>query len=115
VGSDLPILSFRSAAALRQWLQANHDKSRGILVRIYKKGSGTESVSFEDVLDEGLCFGWSESKRLKGDGTSYLQQFTPRKSPGTDSERNRTRVKRLEREGRMTEAGVSALKAEMSP
>jgi uncharacterized protein YdeI (YjbR/CyaY-like superfamily) len=66
-------------------------------------------VSFEDVLDEGLCFGWSESKRLKGDTDSYLQKFTPRKTKGTTSERNRRHVEQLIKEGRMTKAGLAAL------
>jgi uncharacterized protein YdeI (YjbR/CyaY-like superfamily) len=42
--------------------------SPGIFVRIYKKGSGIASVNFEEVLEEGLCFGWSESMRLKALG-----------------------------------------------
>jgi uncharacterized protein YdeI (YjbR/CyaY-like superfamily) len=111
VNTDLPIMSFQTATALRQWLDTNHGHSGGILIRIYKKGSGVESVSFEDVLDEGLCFGWSESKRLKGDDRSYLQQFTPRRHAGTNSQRNRARVERLKAEGRMTQAGITALAA----
>jgi uncharacterized protein YdeI (YjbR/CyaY-like superfamily) len=60
---------------LRDWLIDNHDVSNGIFVKIYKKKSGIDSVSFEEVLEEGLCFGWSESLRLKGDEQSYLQNF----------------------------------------
>ena len=67
------------------------------------------SVTFSDLLDEGLCFGWSESKRRKGEDGFYLQQFTPRKTVGTQSRRNRTRVKQLIKEGRMTKAGLKAL------
>lgn len=109
---ELPIMNFTNAAFLRQWLEANHSSSNGIYVRIYKKNSGTASVSFEDVLDEGLCFGWSESVRLKGDAQSYLQKFTPRKKKGTTSERNRRHAARLIREGRMTPAGLAALEVE---
>lgn len=107
--TDLPILTFQDVAALRQWLEANHATSAGILVRVYKRGAGIASVSFEDMLDEGLCFGWSESLRLKGDSASYLQRFTPRTTTGTTSERNRRHVERLMREGRMTAAGLRAL------
>ncbi len=105
----LPIVIFENATALREWLEVNHATSEGILVRIYKKSSGVPGVSFEEVLDEGLCFGWSESTRLKGDDISYLQKFTPRKSQGTTSERNRRRTSRLIEEGRMTPAGLVAL------
>src|SRR4051794_24649661 len=107
--NELPIVGFESVMALRAWLEANHATSDGIFVRIYKKNSGIAGVSFEDVLDEGLCFGWSESTRLKGDDISYLQKFTPRKTKGTTSERNRLRASRLIREGRMTRAGLLAL------
>ena len=81
----------------------------GIWLRIYKKDSGVASVSFVEVLEEGLCFGWSESKRIKGDDVSYLQQFIPRRTKGTTSKRNREYAKRLITEGRMTPAGLIAL------
>ncbi|MDQ6794510.1 MAG: hypothetical protein M3067_06785, partial [Chloroflexota bacterium] len=68
----LPILTFASGIALRAWLVRNHSTSEGVWVRIYKKDAGVPSVTFEEVLDEGLCFGWSESARSKGGGTSYL-------------------------------------------
>jgi uncharacterized protein YdeI (YjbR/CyaY-like superfamily) len=60
-------------------LAANHATCAGVFVRIYKRSAGIARVTFEDVLDKGLCFEWSESRRLKGDGASYLQRFTPRK------------------------------------
>jgi uncharacterized protein YdeI (YjbR/CyaY-like superfamily) len=107
--ADLPILSFESRAALRAWLEVNHAVSSGILVRIFKSGSGVPSVGFEDVLDEGLCFGWSESTRLPGDANSYLQRFTPRKTRGTNSARNKRHAARLIEEGLMTADGLVAL------
>src|SRR4051794_28131912 len=107
--NELPIVGFESVMALRAWLEANHATSDGIFVRVYKKDSGVASVSFEEVLDEGLCFGWSESVRLKGDDNSYLQKFTPRRTKGTTSERNQRRATRLIQEGRMTAAGLAAL------
>jgi uncharacterized protein YdeI (YjbR/CyaY-like superfamily) len=76
---------------------------------MYKKDSGVASVTFEEVLNEGLCFGWSESMRRKGDQRSYLQCFTPRRTQGTTSKRNRERIDRLIKEGRMTPFGMKAL------
>ena len=107
--SDLPIVSFKNVAMLRQWLESNYATSNGIFVRIFKKNTGIASVSFEGVLDEGLCFGWSESVRLKGDNVSYLQKFTPRRTKGTTSERNRHHAAQLIQQGRMTPAGLVAL------
>lgn len=106
---DLPIMEFRSREVLRAWLDQNHAVSAGIWVRLFKRSSGVDSVSFLDLLDEGLCFGWSESTRRAFDDQSYLQKFTPRRSRGTHSERNRKRVEELIRTGRMTQAGLDAL------
>jgi uncharacterized protein YdeI (YjbR/CyaY-like superfamily) len=61
------------------------------------------------VLDEGLCFGWSESTRRKYDNVSYLQKFTPRNSVGTQSARNLARVQLLIEQGKMTPLGLTAL------
>lgn len=106
---ELPVLTFSSAEELHDWLQAQHAVSPGIWLRIFKKQSGITSVSFEEVLDEGLCFGWSESARRSYDSVSYLQRFTPRRTTGTQSARNRQRADALIKQGRMTPAGLKAL------
>lgn len=106
---DLPIKKFASSSRLRAWLKKHHVSSRGIYLRIFKKPSGIPSVTFAEVLDEGLNFGWSESKRLKYDADSYLQKFTPRKVLGTHSSRNLARAAVLIEDGRMTSAGRRAL------
>jgi uncharacterized protein YdeI (YjbR/CyaY-like superfamily) len=106
---ELPVLEFKSSGDLRLWLMQNHETSDGIWIRIYKANSGLESVSFEEVLDEGLCFGWSESMRRKGDDISYLQRFTPRRKKGTTSKRNLEHVQHLIKEGKMMPAGLKVL------
>src|ERR1700761_4245845 len=88
----LPVLAFSKRADLRAWLEAQPGTCAGIWVRLFKKRSGVTSGSFADLLDEGLCFGWSESLRHAYDDDSYLQKFTPRKRPGTASPRNRAHV-----------------------
>ena len=62
---DLQVISFADWRALRSWLEVNHDNSPGVWVRIFKRGSSVPSVTFNEVLEQGLCFGWSESKRLR--------------------------------------------------
>ena len=110
---DLPVMSFEDGSTLRAWLAENHDQSSGLWVRIFNSHAGVSSVSFEDLLEQGLCFGWSESKRVRGDETFYLQRFTPRRHPGTTSDRNRKLARRLLAEGKMTQSGLKAL--EMGP
>jgi uncharacterized protein YdeI (YjbR/CyaY-like superfamily) len=106
---NLPMLEFETSELLRAWLENHHSTSKGIWLRIYKKQSGVRSVAFEQVLDEGLCFGWSESARRKYDNHSYIQKFTPRKAIGTQSARNLGRVKVLIEQGRMKPSGLAAL------
>jgi uncharacterized protein YdeI (YjbR/CyaY-like superfamily) len=106
---DLPTQTFESAAMLRAWLSKHHATSQGLWVKVFKKGSGVASVTFGELLDEGLCFGWSESTRRRGQGDFYLQRFTPRKTVGTQSKRNQARVQQLMDESRMTKAGLAAL------
>ena len=106
---DLPVMSFEDGSSLREWLAANHRESKGLWVRIFNSRAQRPSVTFEDLLEQGLCFGWSESKRARGDETFYLQRFTPRRRPGTTSDRNRKLVQRLLAEGKMTESGLEAL------
>lgn len=106
---ELPIITFRNRKLLRSWLEENHATSKGVYIRIYKKHSGIATVTFEEVLDEGLCFGWSENKRLPYDEVSYLQRFTPRATKGTSSARNISHAKQLIAEGLMTPAGLAVL------
>jgi uncharacterized protein YdeI (YjbR/CyaY-like superfamily) len=105
----LEVREFADRGALRAWLEDNHAGSAGIWVRLYKTKSGHPSVRFDDLLDQGLCYGWSESLRHAGDSESYLQKFTPRRTTGTASQRNREHAEHLIASGEMTEAGLAAL------
>lgn len=107
--NNLPIRSFRDTKELRLWMEQNSTTSRGLRVRLYKAKAKVASISFHDLLEEGLCFGWSESKRHPYDEVSYLQLFAPRKTNGTTSARNRLLVDKLIKEGRMTDKGLSVL------
>ncbi len=101
--------AFISRTELRSWLDEHHASHPGLLVKIYKKHSDHVTITFEDLLKEGLCFGWSESQRFRGTDDYYLQKFTPRKVKGTMSTRNKKLVAKLEREGLMTNAGRAKL------
>ncbi len=109
MSDDLSVMSFGDGSALREWLVRHHRESRGLWVRVFNSRSGVSSVTFQELLEQGLCFGWSESKRVRGDETFYLQRFTPRRRPGTNSSRNRRLVQRLLADGAMTESGLRAL------
>ena len=98
----------------RAWLTQNHEKSKGVWLIFYKKGSGKPRVPYDDAVEEALCFGWIDSNVKRIDEKKYAQKFTPRKPGSGWSESNVARVERLIKEGRMTEAGLSKYRAGMA-
>jgi uncharacterized protein YdeI (YjbR/CyaY-like superfamily) len=103
--NKLKIMSFASAPELRAWLAKNCGQSEGILLRIYKKESGLAGVSYAEALDQALCYGWIDGRKLPGDKLSWLQTFTPRRPKSGWSKKNTEHADRLIRAGAMTAAG----------
>lgn len=99
---------FATAGELRKWLEKNHATATELLVGFYKKSSGRPSITWQELVDEELCFGWIDGVRKGIDETSYVNRITPRKSRSTWSAVNRARAKELIRLGRMHAAGVKA-------
>ncbi len=112
--NDLQVLSFELPKTWEKWLEQNHAVSNGIWLRFYKKGSGIDTISYNEALDEALCFGWIDSQLKKYDESSYLQKFTPRRSKSMWSRRNIEHVGRLEKEGRMRPSGLKEAEAAKS-
>jgi uncharacterized protein YdeI (YjbR/CyaY-like superfamily) len=106
----LEVVSFATLAELHDWLVEHHASHPGVWVRLSSARSRRPSITFHDLLEEGLCFGWSESTRHAYDDASYLQRFTPRRAKGTASQRNAQLVTALQEAGRMTPAGYAALR-----
>lgn len=109
VPDELEVISFASVERLWSWLELHHATHPGVWVPLQKTNSVEASVSFHDLLEAGIAFGWSESNRRGYDAISYLQKFTPRRTGGTTSDRNVRIADRLEVEGLMTPAGRRAL------
>lgn len=94
----------------RTWLETNHTAKTGIWVVIIKKNSQVDGLRYEDAVEEAVCYGWIDSKMKSVDGDRFIQRFTPRKPTSFWSDSNKERVKRLKAEGKMTEAGLKAVK-----
>jgi uncharacterized protein YdeI (YjbR/CyaY-like superfamily) len=99
---------FATAGELRQWLERNHASATELLVGFYKRGSGKPSITWQELVDEELCFGWIDSVRQGIDEVSYSNRLTPRKARSTWSAINIARAKELIRLGRMRPAGLKA-------
>ena len=100
---------FASRGELWSWLGTHAADHPAIWVRLANSRKAFPSVTFHELLEAGIAFGWSESTRRAGDHESYLQRFGPRRARGTTSERNRRIADELERTGKMTDAGRVAL------
>jgi uncharacterized protein YdeI (YjbR/CyaY-like superfamily) len=107
----LIVIAFASSRAFRAWLSKNHGKSPGIWLQIFKKDSGTESVTYAEALDQALCFGWIDGQKKSRDGKSWLQKFTPRRPRSGWSKKNTQHAERLIDSGKMTRSGLSAINA----
>jgi uncharacterized protein YdeI (YjbR/CyaY-like superfamily) len=109
MGADdgLPRLRFGSAAEWEQWLEANHDRSQGVWLKVAKKGSGEVTLTNEEALDLALCFGWINGRREALDDAYYLQRYTPRRPRSKWSRINVEKIAELTAAGRMRPAGIA--------
>jgi len=102
---------FKTPAAFRKWLAANHTKSKELWVGFYKKDSGKPSITWPESVDEALCFGWIDGVRKRLDDESYVIRFSPRKPKSIWSAVNIRNVERLVKADRMRPAGMKAYEA----
>jgi uncharacterized protein YdeI (YjbR/CyaY-like superfamily) len=102
---------FATPTEFRTWLERHHADERELLVGFYKRGSGRASITWQESVDEALCFGWIDGVRRTIDGESYSIRFTPRQRRSIWSAVNIKRAGELIAEGRMTPAGRAAFEA----
>jgi uncharacterized protein YdeI (YjbR/CyaY-like superfamily) len=97
----------------REWLAQHHRDRKEIWLIYYKKSSGKTGISYEESVEEALCFGWIDGVNKGINEETYAGRFTPRRPKSPWSASNRARVARLLEEGRMTEAGLTVLPPEV--
>lgn len=102
---ELPVMAFANQGDWAAWLAANHASTLGIWLRIAKKASGVASVTYDEALEEALCYGWIDGQKKTYDEGSWLQKFTPRGAKSIWSKVNREKVLALIERGRMQPAG----------
>jgi uncharacterized protein YdeI (YjbR/CyaY-like superfamily) len=103
---DLPIISFPSRDGWKVWLAEQDMTSSGLWLKIAKKESGIDSVSYAEALEVALCYGWIDGQKEKFDDLHWLQRFTPRKARSKWSRVNRDKAEQLIAEERMMAAGL---------
>jgi uncharacterized protein YdeI (YjbR/CyaY-like superfamily) len=111
VPTDLPVLAFADQAALEAWLEAEHATAPGVYVKLAKKGAGVPSVSYAELVESALCFGWIDGRVNRLDDRFYLQRMTPRRAKSVWSRKNVDAVAALTAAGRMRAAGLATVEA----
>lgn len=90
------ILYFETRNEWRHWLESNFERETEIWFVFPLKDSGMKAVSYNDAVEEALCFGWIDSTAKKHDEKSFIQRFTPRKSKANYSQPNKERLRWLD-------------------
>jgi uncharacterized protein YdeI (YjbR/CyaY-like superfamily) len=103
---DLPITSFASRDAWGMWLARHHATSTGLWLKVAKKGSGIDTVTYDQAVEIALCYGWIDGQVRSFDEDYYLQRFTPRRPRSKWSKINRQRATALIERGEMKPAGM---------
>jgi uncharacterized protein YdeI (YjbR/CyaY-like superfamily) len=106
---EKPRIQPENRAEWRAWLEANHRAPTGVWLITWKRRTGRPTISYEDAVEEALCFGWIDSVMGRLDDERSMQWFAPRKPRSTWARSNKERVARLEAAGLMAEAGREAV------
>ncbi len=97
-------------AEWRQWLEENHHTEQSVWLICNTRKSNLPNVSWSELVDEALCFGWIDSTRKTIDEGSFMQLFSRRKSKSTWSKINKDKVQKLIENKLMTKAGFETIR-----
>jgi uncharacterized protein YdeI (YjbR/CyaY-like superfamily) len=100
---------FRDQEAWAAWLEKNSHKSRGLWLRLAKRGSGLRAISYSEALDLALCYGWISGQAKGETEQTWLARFVPRSDKSVWSRINREKALALIARGKMKPAGLEAI------
>ena len=101
----------RTRARWRAWLAKNHERGEGVWLVLGKKSAKTRRLSYDEAVEEALCFGWIDSRSRSLDDERALLWMAPRSAKSNWSKSNKDRVERLVAAGRMAAAGLALVEA----
>ncbi|MCA9969263.1 MAG: YdeI/OmpD-associated family protein [Anaerolineales bacterium] len=104
-------IQIESRAAWRAWLAENHTRPDGIWLVTFKKHCGDRYVSYDDVVEEALCFGWIDSLPRRLDENRTMLWLSPRKPGSGWSRLNKERIARMQAAGLLAPAGLASIAA----
>jgi uncharacterized protein YdeI (YjbR/CyaY-like superfamily) len=103
---SIETLDVQSRQEWRKWLQEHHDLTSEIWLVFHKRHTGISSISYDDAVEEALCFGWIDSIVRRLDDDRYARKFTPRQADSKWSTANRQRYADLASRGLLAAPGV---------
>jgi uncharacterized protein YdeI (YjbR/CyaY-like superfamily) len=103
----LPTLAFETPQAWAAWLRKHYSSSKGLWMKLAKKGSNIRSITYAEALEGALIWGWIDGQKASLDETWWLQRFTPRGPKSIWSKINREKALALIAAGKMKPAGLS--------
>ncbi|MDP3892482.1 YdeI family protein [Nocardioides sp.] len=106
-----PLLDLPSRADFEEWLEQQDEDSRAVWLRLAKKASPLTSITEDETVDVGLCYGWISAVRRRCDDDTYLQRYTRRRPRSKWSRLNIAKVEQLTAEGRMRPPGQAEVDA----
>lgn len=107
--SEIEVFYPTNQNAWRKWLQKNHISKQAVWLVFYNKNSKKKSITWSESVNEALCFGWIDSKKIKIDNETSHQYFSKRKPKSTWSKINKEKILRLIEQGLMTEEGFRSI------
>jgi uncharacterized protein YdeI (YjbR/CyaY-like superfamily) len=108
---DAEVIAFRDAAEFEAWLDTHVGLQAGVWLKIAKMGSGVASLTSDEAVDVGLCYGWISGQRKSCDEVYYLQKYVPRRTRSRWSQVNVAKVEELIAAGRMRPSGLAEVEA----
>ncbi|MBR0416244.1 MAG: YdeI/OmpD-associated family protein [Firmicutes bacterium] len=93
------ILSCRDRFQWRVWLSGHFGSETEVWLVFPGKSTGEEGVSYNDAVEEALCFGWIDGRTGTLDESHLLRRFTPRRRGSGYSQPNIERLKWLDSQG----------------
>lgn len=109
-----PVLDRPSVTDVEEFFEAAEPGTRAVWLRLTRKGVAPASLTSDELVDVGLCYGWISAVRRRGDEETYLQRYTRRGPRSQWSRRNISRVEKLTADGRMRPSGLAEVQAAQS-
>ena len=85
-----------------------------LIVAIYRKSSGKQTVSFHALLETAMCHGWVDTQTKRIDDERYAIRFVPRTPRSTWGPKNRAMAARMLAAGRVEPAGLATIPADVN-